>query len=83
MQDGAVAAPQFSFKLSSSASGQGSELYLGGSNPSLYQGELEWHNVESQSFWTLKGNVNVNGTTPIKETYLIIDTGQSCHVSFR
>lgn len=83
MTSNEVAAPQFSFRLASSASGQSSELYLGGANSALYTGELEWHDVESQSFWTLKGDVAVNGTTPIKQTYLIIDTGQSTLLFFR
>jgi hypothetical protein len=70
-----VAAGQFSFRIASEASGDTSELYLGGANPSQYSGSLEWNSVASQSYWTLKGDVKVGSDTAIGGTYMIVDTG--------
>jgi cathepsin D len=37
----------FAFKLAK----EGSELYLGGTNPDLYKEPIEWYSLLSRSYW--------------------------------
>lgn len=78
MQDGAVAKPQFSFSLNS---GSGSELYLGGANANKYQGDVEWHDVLSESYWVLEGDAFVDNNKANEDFYAIIDTGTTVVVA--
>ncbi|KAI5478796.1 hypothetical protein MNV49_004622 [Pseudohyphozyma bogoriensis] len=69
-----VAQPQFSFKLDSS----GSELFLGGMNPSLYVSwTTEWTGVTSQSYWVVKASASANGNAAVSGFNAIIDSGTS------
>ncbi|KAH9933171.1 acid protease [Epithele typhae] len=74
----AVAAPTFAFKLAAT----GSELFLGGTDPALFSGDVETHPVVSSSdlngFWAIGGGaIAVNGQTVsgLGELQSIIDTG--------
>lgn len=79
MQDGAVAKPQFSFSLNSG--GNDSELYLGGANSNKYSGDLEWHDVLSESYWVLEGDAFVDNNKANEDFYAIIDTGTTVVVA--
>ncbi|KAF7312469.1 Acid protease [Mycena indigotica] len=63
----------FSFYLAST----GSELYLGGTNPSLYSGDVEYVPVASSSgFWQATGaKIKVGSTTVVSGFQTIIDSG--------
>lgn len=78
MKQNRVANSQFSFSLNS---GSGSELYLGGANPSKYKGSFEWHDVVSESYWVLQGSAQVNGESASSDFYAIIDTGTTVVVA--
>ncbi|KEI40896.1 uncharacterized protein L969DRAFT_361018 [Mixia osmundae IAM 14324] len=78
VSEGKTKSPQFSFKL---ASGGGSELYLGGANSAHYSGAIEWHSVQSQSYWVLNSNVYINKTQAASGIYAIIDSGTTVIVA--
>ncbi|KZT69780.1 acid protease [Daedalea quercina L-15889] len=62
------------FKLSSS----GSELYIGGTDDSLYSGDIEYHDLSSsnQGYWQISGaSAVVGGNTTVSNLDTIIDTG--------
>ncbi|KAI0370232.1 acid protease [Pilatotrama ljubarskyi] len=65
----------FAFKLATT----GSELYIGGTNTSLYKGSLEYHNVSSKDgFWQIGGaQAVVNGKTvkAVPSFRTVIDSG--------
>ncbi|KAH9895126.1 acid protease [Cubamyces lactineus] len=69
---GAVKNGVFAFKLAKS----GSELYLGGTDTSLYSGSIESHSVTGSGFWQL-GNAKLSvGTKTIESgVQTIIDSG--------
>ncbi|KAJ3920089.1 aspartic peptidase domain-containing protein [Lentinula edodes] len=73
-EQGAVKTKEFGFHLSS---GKGSELYLGGTNPELYEGSLEYHKVDpSDGFWkVLDASIYVGGKEAGKDFSTIIDSG--------
>jgi hypothetical protein len=79
MADGSVAKPQFSFSLNTA--GQDSELYLGGANSNKYQGDLEWHDVVSESYWVLEGEAYVDNNKASDDFYAIVDTGTTVVVA--
>lgn len=72
-QEGAVSSDVFAFKLASS----GSELYLGGTDSSLYSGSIEYHSVDtSTGFWQATGaKALVGGSTAVSGFETIIDSG--------
>jgi cathepsin D len=73
---GAVPSNEFSFYLSTT----GSELYLGGTNPSLYSGAIEFHSVSSSGFWQIGGaEAIVNGAVTNSGFDTILDSGISIH----
>ncbi|GAA6005382.1 hypothetical protein JCM10207_002962 [Rhodosporidiobolus poonsookiae] len=79
---GKVSSPMFSFKLSSTSIGP-SELYLGGMNSAYYvAGTTEWAPVISQAYWTVAGQISVNGApvTASGTFNAIIDTGTTINV---
>lgn len=55
----------------------GSELYLGGTNPELYNSAIEFHTINSTSgFWQIPGaSVKVNSTAAVTGVQTIIDSG--------
>ncbi|OSX65551.1 hypothetical protein POSPLADRAFT_1054288 [Postia placenta MAD-698-R-SB12] len=73
ISQGVVSEGVFGFYLSDSDS----ELYLGGTNSSLYTGDLEYHDlVSSAGFWTIGGaSAIVNGQTVNSDFETIIDSG--------
>ena len=69
---GAVSNGTFAFKLSS----EGSELYLGGTNSSLYIGDVEPHPVIGDGFWHIQGASTIINSHVINSNFsTIIDTG--------
>ncbi|KAI0743533.1 acid protease [Daedaleopsis nitida] len=71
---GAVKAGVFAFKLDAS----GSELYLGGTNPKLYKGAIEYHPVVGAGFWQIGGMEVENGDQVIASgAQAIVDSGTS------
>lgn len=77
MAQGRVPLGQFSFKLAET----GSELYLGGTNPAHYTGDLEWHNLVSESYWVINANVAANGNAAVTGKGMIVDTGTTVIVA--
>lgn len=63
----------FGFKLASS----GSELFLGGTDTSLYTGAIEYHAVDrSTGFWQARGaSALVGGRAVVSNFETIIDSG--------
>ncbi|EUC55140.1 aspartic protease [Rhizoctonia solani AG-3 Rhs1AP] len=61
----------FSMRLSS---GSGSELFIGGINPSKYRGELTYVPLESQTMWIVKGSASANGRNGFNGN-MVIDSG--------
>ncbi|KAJ7492420.1 acid protease [Mycena latifolia] len=55
----------------------GSELYLGGTNPKLHNGTIEFHTINSTSgFWQVPGaSVKLNSTAIFSKFETIIDSG--------
>ncbi|KAJ4480255.1 putative aspartic protease [Lentinula aciculospora] len=70
---GVVSSSEFSMFLSTS----GSELYLGGSNPSKFSGDPEFHDVDtSTGFWQIRGASIEFGSSPVVSNFeTIIDSG--------
>lgn len=81
MKENKVANAQFSFNLESAGSEVNSELYLGGANPNMYKGDIEWHPVVSQSYWVLNGDAYVDQKKASDDFYAIIDTGTTVVVA--
>lgn len=71
--EGAVKSAVFGFKLAKS----GSELYLGGTNPSLYTGDIEYHSVTGKAgYWQIGGGSVIVGDTLVASNLnTIIDSG--------
>ncbi|KAL7281781.1 hypothetical protein ACG7TL_005104 [Trametes sanguinea] len=70
--EGAVKNGVFGFKLAKS----GSELYLGGTDSSLYTGAIEYHPVTGSGFWQIKGASILIGSNTIQSGFqTIIDSG--------
>ncbi|KEP51369.1 aspartic protease [Rhizoctonia solani 123E] len=68
---GKISKSIFSMRLASDA---GSEIYIGGSNPSKYTGEITYVPVESQSYWVVNGSASANGQEGFNGK-MIIDSG--------
>ena len=59
---GAVSQGIFAMKLTNTSS----NLYLGGTNFSLYTGDFEWHSINSSSYWQIpNGTVLLNGSVSL------------------
>ncbi|KAI1785665.1 acid protease [Ganoderma leucocontextum] len=72
MAQGQVSSGVFSFKLAS----EGSELFLGGKNSSLYTGALEFHSVSEAAYWQIGGgSAAANGVVAGSGFEAVIDTG--------
>ncbi|KAJ7110006.1 acid protease [Mycena epipterygia] len=71
--EGTVQFNAFGFFLAAN----GSELYLGGTNPDLYNGTLELHTINSTSgFWQVPGaSVKVNSVAAASGFETVIDSG--------
>ncbi|KAI0724515.1 acid protease [Cerioporus squamosus] len=70
---GTIKSASFGFKLAKI----NSELYLGGTNPTLYTGEIEYHSVTGKTgYWQIGGgNVLVGNTLVASGLATIIDSG--------
>ncbi|KAL6310458.1 acid protease [Sparassis latifolia] len=69
---GSVTTGVFGFKLAQ----VGSELYLGGTDTSLYSGTPEYHTVTGSGFWQISGAKILLGTKAIVSNFqTIIDSG--------
>ena len=72
MQQKAVPEGVFGFKLTSNDS----ELFIGGTNPSKFVGEIEYHPLTSREFWAIGGaNVSLDGRIVASGLDTIIDSG--------
>ncbi|KAJ6504411.1 acid protease [Mycena vulgaris] len=78
--NGTLQLNQFGFFLAEN----GSELYLGGTNASLYNGTIELHAINSTSgFWQVPGaSVKVNNITVASKFQTIIDSGTTAHALY-
>jgi hypothetical protein len=66
---------QVSFSLDDGSA----EMYVGGANPSKYQGDFSWVNT-AQDFWRVPmGGLRLNGAQLSQVQEAIIDTGESQH----
>ncbi|GAB1520934.1 hypothetical protein RhiTH_004023 [Rhizoctonia solani] len=63
--------PIFSMRL---ASAPGSELYIGGTNPSKYTGDITYVPLEAQTYWLVNGTTSANGQEGFSGK-MIIDSG--------
>ncbi|KAH7322101.1 acid protease [Rhizoctonia solani] len=63
--------PIFSMRL---ASAPGSELYIGGTNPSKYTGEITYTPLTNQTYWLVDGSASANGQEGFNGK-MIIDSG--------
>jgi cathepsin D len=52
----------------------GSELYLGGTNSSLYSGNITYSNLTSKTYWLINGTSSAGGTE-LYNGNMIIDSG--------
>ncbi len=70
---GTIKSASFGFKLAKS----GSELYLGGTNPSLYTGDIEYHSVTGKAgYWQIGGGkLNAGNSLVASGLTTIIDSG--------
>ncbi|KAI8972223.1 acid protease [Trametes punicea] len=69
---GAVKSGVFAFKLAKS----GSELYLGGTDSSLYSGSIEYHPVTGSGFWQIaNAKLSVGSKTVQSGFQTVIDSG--------
>ncbi|KAI9454064.1 acid protease [Lactarius psammicola] len=72
ISQGKVDQQVFSFYLAK----QGSELYIGGTNPSHYSGDLTYVPVTTEGYWQVNfDGVGVNGTQVKQGASAIVDTG--------
>ncbi|KAK4056584.1 hypothetical protein OIO90_002432 [Microbotryomycetes sp. JL221] len=75
---GAVKENVFSFRLGDNDEG---ELYLGGHNENLYEGDIEWTDVTVPAYWMVQGAVHVStpasnaSQTTNTDQLFVIDTG--------
>ncbi|KAJ3557273.1 hypothetical protein NM688_g1558 [Phlebia brevispora] len=75
MSQGITSAGEFAFKLAS----RGSELFLGGTDTSLYTGSIEYNAIDASiPFWILQGaSARLGSKTTISNFETIIDSGTS------
>ncbi|XP_034109870.1 lysosomal aspartic protease-like [Drosophila albomicans] len=79
VSQGLVKHPVFSFYLArAGTSSNGGELIFGGSDPSLYKGNLTYVPVSKQGYWqfTMAG-ASVNGRSLCNNCQAVVDTGSS------
>ncbi|KAH7334871.1 aspartic peptidase domain-containing protein [Rhizoctonia solani] len=67
---GVISEPTFGFKLTSS----GAELYIGGTDESLYSGGITYSPLTSQSYWSTSESATVDGSSAYSSG-MIIDSG--------
>ncbi|EGN96394.1 hypothetical protein SERLA73DRAFT_76353 [Serpula lacrymans var. lacrymans S7.3] len=78
VSEGVLPEPVFAFKLASS----GSELCIGGTNPSLYQGSFTYTPVTFAAYWQINiDSLNANNAQIIGGVSGIIDTGTTLIVA--
>ncbi|GAA5927840.1 uncharacterized protein JCM15063_006008 [Sporobolomyces koalae] len=62
----------FSFELGDADEG---ELYLGGTDSSRYEGDIQYSPVTQFAYWTIEGSVGTAGKQSNPDQTMIIDTG--------
>ncbi|GAA5832466.1 hypothetical protein JCM5353_003247 [Sporobolomyces roseus] len=77
-RQGLVDGNLYSFELGDSDEG---ELYLGGTDSSRYEGEINYSPVTQFAYWTVEGNVGVNGKISNTGAPMIMDTGTTLVVA--
>ncbi|KAF9235757.1 aspartic peptidase domain-containing protein [Melanogaster broomeanus] len=74
LSQGVLDEPVFAFKLATT--GPGPELYIGGTNPIQYMGDITYTAVTQQGHWQVNmDNIIVNGQTLLRNLNSIIGTG--------
>ena len=75
---GQVESNSFSFFLTNKPNAEGSKLFIGGVDKNYFQGELEYHALSSQDYWSLQlHGVSVNGVMQGLDAHAIVDSGTS------
>jgi len=71
--------PVFAFYLSSDPEGKvGGEIHIGGTDSTYYTGDIQYVNVQRDTYWTIAiDSVNVGDTTVDSYTNGIVDSGTS------
>ncbi|CAO3570870.1 unnamed protein product [Mortierella alpina] len=70
--------PIFGFHLAQAGGNSGGQMTLGGVDPNLYKGEMQWHNVRRKAYWEIDLSAVQLGDQKIDlEAGAIIDTGSS------
>ncbi|KAH9920045.1 acid protease [Fomitopsis serialis] len=70
--EGSIKTATFGMKLAQT----GSELYIGGTDTSLYKGPVEYHSVTGSGFWQISGaSAHVNNMTANSGFQTVIDSG--------
>ncbi|KAF9574946.1 Vacuolar protease A [Mortierella alpina] len=70
--------PIFGFHLAQAGGNTGGQMTLGGVDPNLFTGELQWHNVRRKGYWEIDLNKVRLGDDEIDlEAGAVIDTGSS------
>ncbi|CEQ38877.1 SPOSA6832_00367, partial [Sporobolomyces salmonicolor] len=65
----------FGLRIAKTADGT-SELFLGGPNPNMYSGRIEWHPVQKQAYYNITGQVYLGGNAVFNDPRsTIIDSG--------
>lgn len=72
---GAVDQQVFAFKLGNNAVG---ELTIGGIDTKDFKGEINWVNLDSETYWHIPfGGMFINGTSVTSNKAAVVDTGTS------
>ncbi|KAF9928920.1 Vacuolar protease A [Mortierella alpina] len=70
--------PVFGFHMGNADSASGGQMTLGGHDPSLYEGELQWHDVRRKGYWEINLNKIKLGDEEVElDAGGVIDTGSS------
>ncbi|KAF9288216.1 Vacuolar protease A [Mortierella alpina] len=70
--------PVFGFHLAQAGGNTGGQMTLGGVDPNLFSGEMQWHNVRRKGYWEIDLNKVRLGDDEIELTAgAVIDTGSS------
>mmetsp|Transcript_30760 Transcript_30760/g.35011 ORF Transcript_30760/g.35011 Transcript_30760/m.35011 type:complete len:386 (-) Transcript_30760:222-1379(-) len=75
---GLVADNSFSFYLTKTPNSDGSHMILGGIDQTLFEGDLVYHDLVSESYWLIGiDSISVNGDAISGVKYGVVDTGTS------
>lgn len=75
---GKVEDNSFSFYLTKTPNQEGSHMILGGIDDDLYEGEFEYHDLVSETYWLIAiDGISINGASVQGAKYGVVDTGTS------